>query len=209
MDNLTTINDNTNTVDNANISLLDMAQIASGNMQTISNDTAISTKSQLQIFLIAQAQRELTRVIKLTDMLDKLQDRYIDKATEYMNAHDDANSSVLYLPSMIDTIAKCLDSSNKIISQVLGNDKIMNFQIVSDNSTNITNINSHTNSAIPIDLQDPASRLKVREAVNAILSSIHNDTDIIDNIDSSSTDTQVDTNSINIDTANLVDTIDN
>lgn len=190
MDNLLiTDGNNTNIVDNTNISLLDMSQIATGNMQSITNDTAVSTKSQLQIFLIAQAQRELTRVIKLTDMLDKLQNRYIDKATEYMNMHDDANSSVLYLPSMIDTISKCLDSSNKIISQVLGNDKIMNFQIVSDNSTNITNINNNNHSnGIPIDLQDPASRLRVRETVNAILASMNNmgivDSNSNENIDS-------------------------
>lgn len=133
-----------------------------------------TTKNQLRVFLVAQARRELERVIKLTLTLDKLQDKYQEKIEEYLENHD-TEEAVVYLPIMIDTITKCINRSNDIISKVVGDDKIMNFQFISNDNKTINIDNSGTNNPMQINLEDPASRMKVREAVNAVLQMMKDD----------------------------------
>lgn len=154
------------------------------NMEDISDDIFPSdsksvdkAKDQMRIFLVAQARKELERIIKLTATLDKLQEKYQSKIDEYLENHDD-ESAIQYLPSMIDTITKCMERSNSIISQITGNDKIMNFQFVSNNSTNTINIDN-SNSTV-VNLEDPTSRMKVRDTVKSILVMMNN----ADNVDS-------------------------
>ena len=148
-----------------------MQDIANGDLP--SQDTANQVKTQLQLFVIAQAQRELKRVIRLTETLDIIQDRYEASIEDFVTSAPD--SQILdTLPYVIDTITKCLDSANSTITKVLGNEKIMNFQILSaDNNSTISIGNSQTNQEI-LNLHDAASRKKVRDAVTLILSNIDN-----------------------------------
>lgn len=132
----------------------------------ISQDVVDTTRDQLKVFLVAQARRELIRVIKLTETLDKIQDRYQDKVLEYMANHDD-ETAISYLPVMIETITKCLENSYNIITRVVGNDKIMTFQVVQNN----VEVGS-VSSTVVGSLEDPISREKVRKAVAEILNSL-------------------------------------
>lgn len=135
-----------------------MENISNGNIPELD---VTNIKSQLNAFLLAQAQNALQTNVKLTKTLDILQEKYGEKIVEYMADNDD-ETAIVYLPQMIDTIAKCLDRSSGVISSVLQNKEILNLTVIdnSDKSINIGN-NVETRSAI----EDPVSRAKIREAV--------------------------------------------
>lgn len=138
----------------------------------ISQDVVDNTRDQLKIFLVAQARRELTRVIKLTETLDKIQDKYQDSILEFI-ADNDNTSAVKYLPMMIETITKCLENSYNIINRVVGNEKIMTFQVVQNN----IEVGS-VQSTVLGNLEDATSREKVRKAVAEIIASLPENTEL-------------------------------
>lgn len=155
-----------------------MADISNGDM---SNVDVTSVKSQLESFLLAQAQNALKTNVKLTKTLDMLQEKYGEKITDYIRDNDD-ETAIVYLPQMIDTVAKCLDRSSAVIANVLQNKDILNLTLIdnSDKSINIGN-NVETRSAI----EDPVSRAKIREAVAKMMEYIETEKQSIksENID--------------------------
>lgn len=144
------------------------------NGKVISQSSVDEIRDRLKIAMVIQAKEQLEKVIQLTRTLDKLQMKYQDKIFEYMERHDDAESAVTYLPMMIETITTCLQNSYSVINQVVGNDKIMNFQMIQNN--NITDstfqIGTPVTGSIVADLEDPISRERVRSAVGSILKSL-------------------------------------
>lgn len=153
-----------------------MASISNGNVPTLD---ITEIKSQLNAFLLAQAQNALQTNVKLTKTLDMLQEKYGEKLIEYIKENDD-ETAIVYLPQMIDTIAKSLDRSSAVISDVLNNKEILNLTLIdnSDKSINISN-NAETRSAI----QDPVSRAKIREAVEKMIDFIESEKEEIVEID--------------------------
>lgn len=145
---------------------LDLSQVVNGLVPD--EDVVNNTKDQLRVFLIAQAKKELERVIKLTNTLDLLETKYQNKVEEYIEEHND-DSAIMYLPVMIENITKCLERSQEIISKVIGNDKIMNFSISSNNTINIDS----NNQTLNLNLQDPQSRNRVINAVKSIIEDIN------------------------------------
>lgn len=132
----------------------------------ISQDVVDVTREQLKVFLVAQARLELEKVTKATRVLDKMQDMYQNRALQYMAEHDD-DTALEYLPVMIETITNCLSNSYNMISKVVGNEKIMTFQVVQNN---IEVGSSH--STVLANLEDASSREKVRKAVEQILADL-------------------------------------
>lgn len=150
---------------------LDMEDIAKGNIPT--TEAVNQVKTQLYVFLVAQAQRELMRIIRLTETLDLIQNRYEDCLTGAIYSWPDAELLEV-LPDAINTLIKSVNNANNIISKVFGNDKVMNFQILAaDNNSTINIGNTQTNQEI-LNLQNAESRKKVRDAVSSILSNIQN-----------------------------------
>lgn len=150
---------------------LDMEDIAKGNIPT--TESVNQVKTQLYVFLVAQAQRELMRIIRLTETLDLIQNRYEDCLTDAIYSWPDAEL-VQVLPDAINTLIKSVNNANNIISKVFGNDKVMNFQILAaDNNSTINIGNTQTNQEI-LNLQNAESRKKVRDAVSSILNNIQN-----------------------------------
>lgn len=137
-----------------------------------------NARTQITTFLIAQAQNELHRVVKLTQTLDKMQDMYIRKSNEYMLENDD-ETAIAYLPVMIDTISKCLERSNNIINNVLGNKNIQNNLLVFESGSQTIMLNN--NEETRTQIADPVSRAKIRERVTQIINQI--DVSNIDNND--------------------------
>lgn len=128
-------------------------------------------RSQVQVFLIAQAKRELKRVIKLTDTLDKLQDKYQDKVLEYIEEND-GEEILECLPDFISVIAGCLARSENIIKQISSNDKIFNNLYLNMPTQVNNNAESISNE---FNLEDARSRNKVREAVATVLAMIESE----------------------------------
>ena len=136
----------------------------------VSQQMVDATKDQIRMCLVAQARNEIEKVIRLTKTLDKIQDKYQEKVLEYIAEHDD-ESAVAYLPQMIDTINRSLEKSYAIINNIVGNDKIMNFQIIQNNISDST-IEVNGSTSIIGDLADPVSREKVRYVMRELLNDV-------------------------------------
>lgn len=126
------------------------------------------TRDQIRVFMVAQARRELERVITLTDAINKLEDKYIRAANGYLDLYNDPETGVTYIPQMLDTLSKSLARSNDLITKITGNKSLMEFVLQQQN--NIT-IEGGSNPYSDIDLTDSTSRERVRNFVESILQS--------------------------------------
>ena len=137
----------------------------------ISQEIVEDMKSQIRVYLIARAREELEQVMKLTSTLDKMQIMYQEKALQYMADHDD-ETALTYLPPMIKTITSCLENSYNIINEVIGNEKIMTFQMIQNNVSDSTISIGSSNSQYTGTLEDPISRERVRNVLAEILKDV-------------------------------------
>ena len=151
---------------------------------SLTTEQAEKNKAILKSALIAQARRELERVLKLTNLLDKVQEKYQDKVFDYIENHDD-ESAIGYLPRMIDVISQCLDRSQKLIHDIALDEKF-NLTVI-DASTTVNNTNIESINGL--DLSSALERNHVREAVNSILDLLkkeQSDENIIDVVNNDS-----------------------
>ena len=101
-----------------------MSVIATGAIdKSILND-AFTENNQAKMFLVAQAKNEMRRIVKLTNFLDTVEDRFIDTATTLMNEYPD---NLEVVQSTIDTIMKCINRSNDLITAIVKDDKLNSF----------------------------------------------------------------------------------
>lgn len=141
-------------------------------MQTISKDeqsfddiknlTSSKVTDQLKVFLVSQARNELSRVVKLTKFLDKLENNYIKKVDQAM---DDDSLTLKQYSDVIGLIVDLLSRSNEIIYKVLRDDSLMTILNTTIYSTDST---TQVTSAIS-SLRSPQSREKVRSVIQNIL----------------------------------------
>ena len=132
------------------------------------NGEKLINKSKL--FLVAQACNELNRIIKLTNLLDKLEDRFIDTISNRLDENPD---NLTLITSAMETITEALNRSNAMITQVLKDDKLSSIII---NTTNIITPNGESRNLI-----DANSRDAVRNAASFFLAQLqHLDPEILD-----------------------------
>lgn len=137
----------------------------------LTQESVEENKNQIRIYLIAQAKKELEQVMRMSATLDKMQTMYQEKALQYMADHDD-ETALAYLPGMIKTITDCLEISYNIINKVVGNEKIMTFQMIQNNVSDSTiNIGS-SQSSYTGTLEDPRSRERVRNVLAEIIKDV-------------------------------------
>ena len=133
------------------------------NLQDIKLLTSTKVTDQLKVFLISQARNELTRVIKLTNFLDTIENNYMSKINQAMM--DDALTLKQY-GDILENITTLLNRSNEIITKVLKDESltaILNTTIYANNTT------TDTQTSIVSQLKDPQSRERVRNVINNIL----------------------------------------
>jgi len=148
-----------------NIDNFSMADIVENKLPD--SNTIESAKNQMKIFFIASAKKELKRVIKLTETLDKLEDIYQQRALNYIEENDNDEVTLMVIPNIIQTISSCLLRSNTIIRKVIEDEKLFNLLIVNDLTVNNTN-------NVALSLEKPESRNKVRELINSVINNIDN-----------------------------------
>ncbi len=101
-----------------------MSVIATGAIdKSILND-AFTENNQAKMFLVAQAKNEMRRIVKLTNFLDTVEDRFIDTANTLMTEYPD---NLEIVQSTIDTIMKCINRSNDLITAIVKDDKLNSF----------------------------------------------------------------------------------
>lgn len=104
--------------------------IATGSIdKSILND-AETENNQAKMFLVAQAKNEMRRIVKLTNFLDTVEDKFIDTATTLLQEYPD---NLEIVQSTIDTIMKCINRSNDLITAIVKDDKLNSFVFQNNN----------------------------------------------------------------------------
>lgn len=145
-----------------NNSNMDLMSILAKDQQTLEDVemlTSNKVQDQLKVFLIAQARNELTRVVKLTQFLDTLEDSFIDEVSGSLITKD---LTLKQYGDIIEVITTLLTRSNEIISKVLKDDSLT--MILTANYTE-----QNTTTSIVSQLKDPHSRERVRSVIQSIL----------------------------------------
>ena len=117
-----------------------------------------ATQNKLKVGMLLQAKNSLNRVLKLSNTLDKLYDKLLERIDNGLDTTDTA--SLMYTTEYI---AKALSETNQFIVSLISNEKIQNFFII-DNSS-IVNVGS--NERVDIN-----SREKIRKAAEIVLENI-------------------------------------
>lgn len=116
-----------------------------------------ATQNKLKVGMLLQAKSSLNRVLKLSNILDKLYDKLLERIDNSLDSTDTA--SLMYTTEYI---SKALSDTNQFIVSLISNEKIQNFFII-DNSS-VINV---TDDRVDID-----SREKIRKAVEIVLDNI-------------------------------------
>lgn len=148
-----------------NMTNLDMmTQIARNeqSLEDIKNLTSSKVTDQLKVFLISQARNELSRVVKLTKFLDRLESEYMNKVE---NAMESGSMTLRQYSDTIGLITDLLSRSNDIIYKVLRDDSLMTIL----NTTIYSTDGSTQVSSVVSSLKDAQSRERVRNVVQNIL----------------------------------------
>lgn len=156
---------------------IDMMQKIAQDDQTLDDIKALTSSKvtdQLKVFLVAQARNSLAEVVKLTKFLDKLETKFMSKATELM---DNDDLTLKQYGDVISVITGLLARSNEIISKVLRDDSLMTIL----NTTIYKSNDSVQTTSVVTNLRDAQSRERVRAVINKILISTEDYQGSLDN----------------------------
>ena len=101
-----------------------------------------------KLFLVAQAHNELNRVIKMTNLLDKIEAKFIDAIEDKIEQTPDNLQLLTYA---METISNSLTRSNQIITQVLKDEKLAAIVL---NTTNIITPDGNSATILSMDSRD-------------------------------------------------------
>ena len=121
------------------------------------------TQNKLKVGMLLQAKNSLNRILKLTKVLDKLYDELVDRVDMDLTTTDTA--SIMYTA---DYISKALQDTNKLIVDLISNDKIQNFFIIDNSQT----LNIGDEKVVSNERADINSREKIRKAAEIVLKNI-------------------------------------
>ena len=125
--------------------------------------TSPKVTDQLKVFLVSQARRELARVVKLIDFLDKLESNYMTKVDEAMTNDE---LSLKEYSDTISVITSLLARSNEIISSVLKDDSLMT---ILNTTIYTSSAGTSQTTSIVSQLSDGPSRERVRSVIKQIM----------------------------------------
>lgn len=147
------------------ISNMDMMTKVSNNEQSledIKHLTSSKITDQLKVFLVAQARNELSRVVKLTQFLDRLENEYLSRVQQKV---EDNTMTLKQYSDTINLITGLLSRSNDIIYKVLKDDSLMTIL----NTTIYTSGDPTQVSSVVSSLKDAQSRERVRNVIQNVL----------------------------------------
>lgn len=147
-----------------------MKNIATNNLDNETLDFVDSklSENQIKMFIIAQAKRELQKIIKFSEMLDVVEKRFEERIVNNINEVPDYQ-----LGNIMSMIMGCIDRSNSMISNVIKDKELLNLLII-DNSKNVTvnNVDSNEENMMKsLGIPDTRSRKNI---INAVVSVINN-----------------------------------
>ena len=126
-----------------------------------------------KLFLVTQACNELNRVIRMTEFLDKLENKFMEVVNDKLEQSPENLQLITYA---METITESLNRSNQIITQVIKDEKLSSIII---NTTNV--ITADGNSSTIMDIN---SRDTVRNMASSLLAelsrAVESNGDIVD-----------------------------
>lgn len=130
------------------------------------------SETHLKLFKLAQAKRELQKVMKYNELLDKVEEEFEKRIITSLDTLPD-----FQLQKTIELMMKSIDRSNALVSDVIKDPNLLNLFVV-DNSKNLT-VNATTTSEsgevqTSLNIEDPASRRRIADAVTQVLAQIQN-----------------------------------
>lgn len=129
--------------------------------------------SKAKLFIVAQACNELNRVIKMTNFLDTLEEKFMDTVNSKLEENPQNLQLITYA---METITESLNRSNNLITQILKDEKLASVII---NTTNIITPDGSSATVMSMDSRDT-----VRNWASAALAQLkgldnNNSTDVI------------------------------
>lgn len=139
--------------DSESSSMVMMKQLAENDLNTIVDINGPQLVERTKLFVVAQARNSLNRIIKLTNFLEKLEDKFIDAVN---NRLENEPESISMISLAMETISKCLADANETVSQVLKDERLQNIVI---NTTNIITPDGGSAKVIDADSRDTIRNL--------------------------------------------------
>jgi hypothetical protein len=139
--------------DSENSSMIMMKQLANNDLENPVDINGEQLMARTKLFVVAQARNSLNRIIKLTNFLEKLEDKFIEAVN---NRIENEPESITMLSMAMETISKCLADANETVSQVLKDDRL---QSVVFNTTNIITPDGQKATVLDADSRDAIRNL--------------------------------------------------
>lgn len=130
-----------------------MKQLADNDPELIVDVNGEQLVARTKLFVIAQARNNLNRIIKLTNFLEKLEDKFIEAVS---NRLENEPESISMISLAMETISKCLADANETVTQVLKDDRLQNIVI---NTTNIITPDGQSATVVDADSRDAIRNL--------------------------------------------------
>ena len=130
-----------------------MKQLADNDPDLVVDVNGEQLVARTKLFVIAQARNNLNRIIKLTNFLEKLEDKFIDAVS---NRLENEPESISMISLAMETISKCLSDANETVTQVLKDDRLQNLVI---NTTNIITPDGQSATVVDADSRDAIRNL--------------------------------------------------
>lgn len=158
-ENLTNIQENENNLPNHQVKTLADLVNNDNNLTELDIMDVKILQNKLKMGVLLQAKSMLSRVLKLSNILDKLYDELFNRIENSITTSDTA--SLMYTTEYI---SKALSETNQFIVSLVNNEKIQNFFVI-DNSTVINT----GDTTLDID-----KRERIRKAAEIILNNYDN-----------------------------------
>lgn len=176
--------DNNELVNAETTDLSTLANLVNKNID-ISNYVADNTIDNMRSFLLIYTRNQLSRVIKLTDALNKAEDKLIASIDTVKP------QNVRTIINIVNTIQYSLNNSIDLIKQITSDENYL--QIIVNNTKLISaNISQNIHQDTISKIHDKDSRERVRNAIDDILYQLDKLDSNTDNISSDSNITTID-----------------
>ena len=162
--------------------LLSQNQIHSEELSALNGK---DTENQAKLFLIAQARNELQRIVKMTEYLDRLEDKFMNVVNKKM-VEQPTNLNLIM--TAMDITQQSLKRSNELINQILKDNTlqtlVLNTVNIIPGVENSTAIDMDSRESIRSVAANLISQLKSKEAEIVEVDVVDTSIPIDDNVES-------------------------
>lgn len=118
------------------------------------------TDRQMKLFLVSQAKHELNKVVRYTQFLDTIEDKFMKQVE---NRLQERPNDLLLMTSAIEVVQKSLARSNDLINQIIKDDSLKTLVV------NMPVTNSFNQKSVVSNQLDASSRDKIRNTASQLL----------------------------------------